>query len=95
MAFKWSLFLFLSTTILFMIIIVNQHSVFGQSTTTTKTTTTTISIINQQPQSLDKLSSNSYTLSSMDDVEMLTYFLLYRYGYFNHTSDHHHHHHGK
>nr|XP_027199780.1 zinc transporter ZIP14-like [Dermatophagoides pteronyssinus] len=94
MAFKWSLFLFLSTTILFMIIIVNQHSVFGQSTTTTKTTTT-ISIINQQPQSLDKLSSNSYTLSSMDDVEMLTYFLLYRYGYFNHTSDHHHHHHGK
>lgn len=47
----------------------------------------------EKQQSMDKLSS--YTLSSMDDVEMLTYFLLWRYGYFNHTSDHHHPNHGE
>ena len=56
--------------------------VFGQSTNTVMNGS-----LQPQPQP-----QSSYTLSSIDDVEMLTYFLLWRYGYFNTISDHHQHH---
>lgn len=75
----WTLFSFL-----IMIIFTNNHSsmVFGQSTNTMMNGS-----LQPQPQP-----QSSYTLSSIDDVEMLTYFLLWRYGYFNTISDHHQHH---